>query len=246
MKDLFSRQSQTYARYRPVYPNALYEFLLSLLKRRETAWDCGTGNGQVAFELAKSFVKVYATDISEKQLSHAKQAKNIEYILGNEAVPEIRDQSVDLVCVAQALHWFDQEKFYTDVRRVARQDAVLAVWGYNLIRVQPEIDKRIFEFYTQTVGPFWHFERKLVDGNYSGLNFPFDEIVAPELFIESRWTLNDLRGFLDSWSAVQLFIDAHGTDPVAPFIDSLQQLWQGEMEVKFPIFMRVGRIGFRI
>jgi len=71
MKDNFSNQSFLYAKFRPSYPAALFEFILSLVPDKQSAWDCGTGNGQIAGVLADSFEIVYATDISKNQLANA-------------------------------------------------------------------------------------------------------------------------------------------------------------------------------
>ena len=81
MKDNFSSQSSKYAQFRPAYPSELFDFLNSVAGNKESAWDCGTGNGQVAFELAKTFEKVYATDISQSQIDNAKTALNIFYFV---------------------------------------------------------------------------------------------------------------------------------------------------------------------
>jgi ubiquinone/menaquinone biosynthesis C-methylase UbiE len=80
-KDLFSRQTSSYARYRPTYPVELFEFLLGFVEEREVVWDCGTGNGQAALVLAEYFKQVKATDISQNQLSLARQHPNIEYLV---------------------------------------------------------------------------------------------------------------------------------------------------------------------
>ncbi len=71
MKDSFSGHSAQYAQYRPHYPEAFYSFLVQLIPERNHAWDCGTGNGQVAVALSSYFKKVVATDISANQLAQA-------------------------------------------------------------------------------------------------------------------------------------------------------------------------------
>ena len=73
MKDLFSAQADIYAKYRPGYPSLLIDYILSFVSQKNTAWDCATGNGQAAVLLADHFKKVFATDMSEKQLSQASQ-----------------------------------------------------------------------------------------------------------------------------------------------------------------------------
>ena len=67
-KDHFSTQAADYAKYRPHYPPALFEYLASIAPAKKVAWDCGTGNGQAALGLALHFEMVIATDPSEKQI----------------------------------------------------------------------------------------------------------------------------------------------------------------------------------
>jgi ubiquinone/menaquinone biosynthesis C-methylase UbiE len=183
MKDIFSRQASLYAKYRPTYPSELFAFILEHISDRECAWDCGTGNGQTAKELARSFDKVYATDISQTQLDNAEQAANIFYSLQPAEQTNFGENQFDLVTVSQALHWFDLEEFYTEVRRVAKPGAYLAAWMYGALTISPEIDRLKQDHYSNTLGPYWDYERKHVDDNYAGILFPFQEIISPEFFI---------------------------------------------------------------
>ena len=73
MKDQFSKQSDLYVKFRPSYPQEVFDFILSLVSARHLAWDVGTGNGQIAEVLSTYFDQVIATDISEKQISNAKK-----------------------------------------------------------------------------------------------------------------------------------------------------------------------------
>src|ERR1041385_3874622 len=100
-KDLFSSHATQYATFRPTYPRELYDYIFSLTKNFDTAWDAGTGNGQVARDLSKKFKKVFATDISEKQIANATQAENIFYSVAGETTSFVA-KSFDLICVAQA------------------------------------------------------------------------------------------------------------------------------------------------
>src|SRR5689334_6356363 len=99
-KDNFSAQSATYAKFRPRYPDELFEFVTGLCSQRQLAWDCGTGNGQCAVSLAKFFDSVVATDASEKQLSNAERHPRVEYRRATAERSGLTGQSVDLVTVA--------------------------------------------------------------------------------------------------------------------------------------------------
>jgi ubiquinone/menaquinone biosynthesis C-methylase UbiE len=244
MKDNFSTQAGNYARYRPAYPSELFEFLLSHVNGREAAWDCATGNGQTAVELAKSFRKVFATDISQKQLDKAEQKENILYsMLPAEQTP-FEDDMFDLVTVSQALHWLRFDSFYSEVKRVTKPGGLLAVWVYSLLRISSPIDTIIAEqFYKDTLHGYWDSERKHVDDNYSNIPFPFEEIKTPGFLIRFEWTLEELAGYLNTWSAVQKFISRNEFDPVPEAIEKIKPLWtERKMKIIFPVTMRIGRI----
>ena len=244
MKDNFSRQADVYAKYRPGYPEELLEFILSKPRQKETAWDCATGNGQTAKDLARHFKKVFATDISQKQLDNAAKAPNIFYSCKPAEQTSFEDNSFDLITVSQALHWLKFDRFYTEVKRVAKPGAWLAAWMYSLPVISPEIDEMIKTgFYKNVMGDYWDYERKYVDDNYTTIPFPFEEIECPAFHIVLNWTLNDLEGYLRSWSALQKFISANGYDPLDEFMKQLLPVWgQEPMKIDFPVSMRMGSI----
>jgi SAM-dependent methyltransferase len=243
-KDNFSRQAGDYARFRPLYPAALYDFLLSLTPSREAAWDAGTGNGQVAVQLAGAFGHVYATDISAGQLAKAPPRDNVTYRVCRAESTGFPAGSFDLVTVAQALHWFDFAAFYAEVTRTARPGAVLAAWGYNLLHLEPAVDALVREFYHGVVGPYWDAERRHVEASYAKVPFPFPEIPAPPLQMTTPWGREELLGYLNTWSAVQGYLKANGTNPVEALRPRLEALWPADeiREVQFPLFLRVGRV----
>jgi len=241
-KDLFSNHAQDYAAFRPTYPKELYDFIFSHVKHFEQVWDVGTGNGQVARDLSKQFVKVFATDISANQIENAFNAENIFYFQAGETT-SFAETSFDLICVAQAIHWFDREKFYAEVNRVAKPGAMIAVWGYSLLSIDPEIDLTINDFYVNVVGPYWDKERRLIDEHYKTITFPFQEIETPSFSFSFQWTLPELQGYLNTWSSVQKLIKEKNFNPVEKLIDQIQPLWKfDKMEIKFPLFLRMGRV----
>ncbi len=243
MKDRFSSHAVQYAAFRPTYPRELYDFIFGHLDHYDIAWDAGTGNGQVARDLAIKFTWVKATDISPQQLKNAYPANNISYSLAAEAT-QFPDKTFDLITVAQAIHWFNLIPFYAEVRRVAKPHALLAVWGYGLLRIVPKIDSALDHFYKAIVGPYWDKERKLIDEHYRTLPFPFDEIESPGFPFSFRWTLDEFQGYLSTWSSVQKYKTDKGVDPVESFIEEIRPVWKGEVQtVKFPLFLRMGRIG---
>lgn len=241
MKDYFSTQSKTYAAFRPTYPDDLYEFIFQNVKSKDNAWDCATGNGQVAHKLAQHFRNVEATDISAQQLEHGIRKENIHYSIAPAEKTGFQDHQFDLITVAQALHWFDREAFYKEVRRVCKPGGILAVWGYSMLTIDPAIDQLIGEFYNDTVGQYWDSARRLVEDEYRSIEFPFESIAAPPFSIEVKWTLEQLGGYLSSWSATQNFIKEKRYDPVDELIKTMKRdNHQTLMPVSFPLFMRIG------
>ncbi|MFZ5973761.1 MAG: class I SAM-dependent methyltransferase [Bacteroidota bacterium] len=242
-KDRFSEHSRAYAAFRPTYSRELYQFLLGLVESRQLAWDVGCGNGQVAFDLAAYFDRVIATDMSAKQLQNARQAANLFYQVAPAEESGLDTGVADLITVGQALHWFDTERFFQEVKRVAKPHAVVAAWGYGLLHIHPQIDTRVHNFYTEKVGSYWDAERRWVDEAYQRIRFPFAEIQAPSFSLHFEWTREELFGYLSTWSAVRKYMAAHQQNPVEQLMQELDDYWHEEkMPVRFPVFMRVGRV----
>lgn len=244
-KDLFSRQSDLYAKYRPTYPKELYEYILSFVKERNIAWDCATGNGQAATVLADYFKKIIATDISVSQIEKATKKENIEYsVCAAESTP-FTDNSFDLVTVAQAYHWIKWNQFKKEVTRVGRPNAVIAVWTYYSHTTGDEnIDKAVQDFYNDVTKPYWDYERKYVEEKYTTVEFDYELLPVKDFETVLQWKREDLLGYISSWSAVQKFITTNGYSPTSITEEKIKSLWP-EDEVKrvvFPIYLKLGRI----
>lgn len=244
--DIFSNQANTYKKYRPTYPQELYDEILKHVPQKFSCWDCATGNGQVAVVLSKYFNEVFATDISKQQLAAAEKADNIVYKVERAEATGFTANKFDLITVAQAMHWFDMEAFNSEVKRVAKNEGIVAVWGYGLLRVDKEIDNYLTTFCNKTLGPYWNPERKHVDNAYNSIIFNFEQINKEKAMdITTHWTLEQLEGYLNSWSSVQNFIRQHrGHNPVLELIESIKTLWgnKKERKVDFPIFLKIGRV----
>jgi ubiquinone/menaquinone biosynthesis C-methylase UbiE len=243
-KDLFSSQSKAYAAFRPTYPAELYEFIFRNTKNFDLAWDCATGNGQVAQDLSKRFKKVYATDISQQQLDEAFKVTNIQYSVSKAEQTNFPDSSFDLITVGQALHWINTHEFYSEVNRVGKKGSTIAVWGYSLLTVNGAIDVRFNEFYFERVGKYWDTARKLVENKYSTIDFPFANKQEANFQIKAEWSLEQFAGYLTSWSATQKSIKAEGINPVPEFIRSIENLWPHDeiKSIRFPVFVKLGTV----
>src|SRR6516162_9938876 len=162
---------------------------------RQFAWDCGAGNGQAAVELAAVFDRVIATDASEKQIANAQSHERVEYRVAVAENSGIGSETIDLTMVAQALHWFDLDRFYAEARRVLKPDGILAASAYNLLHIEKAIDEVVNRNHYEVVGPFWPPERRLVE-QFADLPFPFQEIDTPKFEMKASWDLDHLVGYL--------------------------------------------------
>lgn len=247
-KDHFSGHADDYARYRPRYPEALFAWLAAAAPGRGRAWDCGTGNGQCALGLAAHFAEVVATDPSEEQVRNAFAHPRVAYRVAPAEAPGLEDASVDLVAVAQAMHWFDLPRFFAQAQRVLRPGGVLAAWCYALMSVSPEVDRVIHRFYFDTIGPYWPPERAMVEDEYRSLRLPagFEDVEAPPFATEQAWTLDELLGYLGTWSASRRYAAARGEDPVAALAPELAAAWEGDpatpRTVRWLLHPRVARL----
>jgi len=245
-EDHFSRAAEDYAKYRPSYPPELFAYLASVSPGRRLAWDCGTGNGQAAVALAEHFDRIVATDASAEQIEHAFTHDAVEYRVEPAENVSLTSGSADLVTVAIAVHWFDLERFYREVRRVLRIDGVLAVWTYHLPTIAPRVDELVRGYYGDILKGYWPEKLHYVDERYETLPFPFREIEPPALQMKTEWNLSQLVGFLDSWSATRRYEADHGRHPVEEIWDELSGSW-GETDrtrtLSWPFHLRIGRSG---
>lgn len=242
--DYFSGDSSRYAAFRPRYPDALFGYLASIAPARRLAWDCATGTGQAAIGLADRFERVEATDGSAAQIAAATPHPRVRYRVALASVSGLEAGSVDLVTVAQALHWFPLPAFYAEARRVLRPGGVIAVWCYTRMRIAPAIDELVDEFHDHIVGPYWTPERRLVEEGYATIEFPFDELDTPAFTIEQPMTLDGLAGYLHTWSAVRRCRESTGRDPLGPFLPRLAERWGDPAPARparWPLALRAGR-----
>jgi len=243
-EDHFSKQSQTYAQYRPTYPEEIYKYLATIAPGNSLAWDCGTGNGQAAVGLANYFDKVFATDASAEQISRAYPHPKVEYHVAPAENISLPDSTADLVTVAVAIHWFHFDEFYREVKRVSKPNGTLAVWTYNLTEISPEIDTLVKEYYFQTLNGFWPERIRYLEEGYKTLPFPFEEINPPSFAMKADWTLDQFAGFLNSWSATQRYKEQNGHHPLEGIWDKLSTAWGSEGDVRtvrWPLHFRIGR-----
>jgi SAM-dependent methyltransferase len=242
-KDHFSKDSAGYASYRPTYPTQLVDELSNISPGRKLALDCGCGTGQLSVLLAERFDLVKATDASAAQIENARRHERVTYRRALAEESGLADASADLITVAQAAHWLDLERFYVEVRRVARPNAAIALIAYGELKVEGAADSIVQDFYSKTVGPYWPPERRLVEQGYRDLPFPFRETLISHIAMEASWRLDELVGYVNTWSAVRAAEKALGHNPIAQLAEALRKVW-GDPDVmrhvEWPLFVRAG------
>ena len=243
MKDNFSTHSKEYAQFRPHYPKELFDHLLPFVKNKNTAWDCGTGNGQVAGVLADYFTEVYATDISQQQIDVAVQKPNIHYRVEPAEKTSFAANQFDLITVAQAIHWFRFDDFYAEVKRTLQPGGIFAVTGYGLLQTEKPLQEIIGHFYTKIIGPYWDAERHYIDEAYQTIPFPFEEIKMPAFQMVYQWSFDQLIGYIGTWSAVKHYTKQHNQNPVTLIENEVKAAWGNDAVISFsfPVLLRIGR-----
>ncbi|MFD0896030.1 class I SAM-dependent methyltransferase [Luteolibacter ambystomatis] len=244
-KDHFSTDSAGYAAHRPTYPMALVEALAAITPGHELAVDCACGSGQLTTLLAGRFQNVLGTDASATQIASAAPHDRITYRTTLAEDTGLPDHCADLITVAQAAHWLDLDKFYTEVLRIARPGAAIALITYGKLHIADTIDAVIDEFYDGTIGSYWPPERRIVESGYRTLPFPFEETQLPPLAIELHWRFEDLIAYLGTWSAVKAAEKELGPEVMPRFAEKLRPHWTDPATprlVRWPLSLRVGHI----
>ncbi|MCW3797258.1 class I SAM-dependent methyltransferase [Sphingomonas sp. BN140010] len=238
--DLFSGHAKLYAAARPSYPTSLIAEIAALAPSRALAWDAGTGNGQSARLLAGHFDRVHATDASPQQVAEAEPHPRINFAAEPAEQCSLGDGTCDLVLVAQALHWFDLDRFYPEACRVLRPGGLLAAIGYGWFFVDPVVDEIVGRTLLKPLEPKWAPGNWLLIDGYRTIDFPGGEVRLTPSAAHLAWTREQLEAYVGSWSAVQRW-DA---TRLADAFHELASVWPDTeaRHVFMPVISRAARL----
>lgn len=241
----FLSGSGGYALHRPTYPPAFAAALAGLCPSRGSALDVGCGTGQLSVLLGDVFGTVVATDASPEQIAHATPHPRVRYHVSPAEVVCAPAGSIDLVVAAQAAHWFDLPAFYAAAQAMAAPGATIALVTYGVMTIDDPVDARFQQFYRHEIGPYWPAERRHVERGYRDLDFPFEELAFPRSAIERDWTLDQLLGYVDTWSATRQARKAGQAALIDGFKADMRNLWGDPartVRVTWPLTGRIGLV----
>jgi len=244
-EDHFSAHAGQYAASRPGYPIELFDYLATLTPDNGVAWDCGTGNGQAALSLTKHFNQVIATDPSVEQIKNAFSHPKINYRVEPAESTSIEENSISLITSGTAAHWFSFDEFYTEVQRVSKSDAIIALWVYHLPEIEPEVDRTLTHYFKHLLDGYWPERIEYLDKQYTTIPFPFPELKHPAFYYRTTWSLLQLLGFLNSWSGTQRYLAGRGEHPLDLIREPLRHHWgtpEDKRNVTWQLHLRLGRV----
>jgi SAM-dependent methyltransferase len=246
--DHFSKGAEGYARFRPTYPPEFVDRLVATLtgsmvdRTAAVVWESGCGSGQLTRALAGRFQRVVATDASPAQLARAPRLEGVGYHVALAEASAIRDGTIALAVAGQAAHWFDLPAYYAEIRRVTRPGAgvVLATYSAPSIEGPPG---EVLRGFLRILEPHWPPERRFVEDGYGSLPFPFEETVQPPLQLSHEWTLEEVVGYVRSWSAVARATATVGTAVIERFDAELREAWRDRprQTIRWTLSTRIGR-----
>lgn len=210
MNNIFSKNPESYALFRPVYPDNLFDYIYSLCRAFSAVLDCGTGSGQAAIRLSEKFENVFAIDKSIEQIANSSKKKNIFYQVSNAEKIDFSNNTFDLVTVAQALHWFDFKSFWPEVNRVLKPNGIFAAWGYDWFSIDSKIDNLINKKIINKLRPYWSIKNEILWQGYKNIGMPFREISTPEFMIEYEVSPFQIVSYMKTWSASIRYSEKHG------------------------------------
>jgi len=213
-RTLFQSQGNDYSKFRPDYPSEIFETIITFAKDNnpnaefEVAVDMACGAGEATKHLVPYYKIIYGIDVSSSMLENAPKHPNINYSIGAVEATKLPNESIDLVLVAQALHWFDFEKFFIELDRILKPGGTFAVIGYPLNRFSNNTlaNEVIQKFFYQTLEGCWSERRRILDQEYADVPFIYKETLRKHRFFNTKsMSIENYVRYIGTWSAVQTY-----------------------------------------
>ncbi|ORZ24766.1 S-adenosyl-L-methionine-dependent methyltransferase [Lobosporangium transversale] len=223
--------SALYQSFRPGYNANFFKMVYDYHSRNhgqfDVAVDVGTGTGQVASVLAEKFKQAYGVDASETMLASAVQKPNLTYYANKgEDLKDISSGSVDVLTIAEAIHWLDRPKFFSEVKRVLKPHGTFVALGYGfpVFEKYPRASQLIFELGNEPdkLGPIWELGRLIADNLYKCIEVPLDDVERHyfpnnkdgyPLLMSEQVSMEHFRNYLKTWSGYKTFSERHPERP---------------------------------
>ena len=122
--DKFTGKAKAYAAARPSYPAEAVEYIMSLVPKNSVFADIGAGTGRFSELIAKKGNTLYAVepnpDMREQLYISLGHFPNASIVDGNSSDTTLASQTIDVITSAQALHWFNLEKYMVECSRIGK------------------------------------------------------------------------------------------------------------------------------
>jgi len=241
----FSFARNTYAKFRPDYPDSVFQEVTKRLKgERNLAVDIGAGTGQASIPLTSYFNKVIAIDPSPGMLQQVSSIpNNLEFRQGSAEKIDIATSTVDLIVSAQAVHWFDLPLFFAETKRLLRPQGLLALWGYSLCNIDhPECQKIIQEYYWQTLKGYWPPDREKIDNHYKDIiPINYQKVENYLTSMSKEVDIQSFIGYLTTWSGLNEYKKKNPgkEDPLISVQKRMEEALgtNQKFTLTFPVFM---------
>lgn len=204
-KVIFTGRATDYSKYRPGYPNELFELLKKEygLNNNLVVAELGAGTGKFSKLLSKYVKNVYAVEPNQDMLNQGVEYcgdGNVNYVLGSAESTNLDDNSVDFVFAVQSFHWFNKENAKCEVKRILKKDGLFAIVWNDWVDENNEFSKVYFDYISKWKVKLTDqkFQHKNVDDRR---NFFRNQSYKTHTVIHSRkYSIDDLIGLTKSLS----------------------------------------------
>jgi len=188
-KKRFSSRVENYIKYRPSYPPKIIEFLTEkkILSKHSIIADVGSGTGILSELFLKNGNKVFGIEPNSEMRRAAeiilKDYSNFVSIHSSAENTSLLSNSIDLIVVGQAFHWFNVEKTRREFKDILKSDGyVVLIWNnrrktgkgfstqYENLVSKYGTDYKQVRKNEKNVDEFFQYEKEIFY-NYQDLNF---------------------------------------------------------------------------